>query len=787
MSAAKQLAATLFPIEGLKDHTFRLRWLRIVDEVPRDDNTPIRLERWASQLWRILKQPVRPSWMEGKAGFLVPDSVALAAGTELVLPERSAGDVDMVVKVSDLTRDIRPGEATEDELWLAAEMVKRIVSDAFGRQTNKYWRLHWNCYFRLEPENARRREDEVDAFRGLRFAAVFLDGKDLFLAADVVTRYMGRKPLTDYGEDERADVLASHLDKVRFDQRGHFMRNNIAIKRACKFSAWSDETVATCRVSLESQQMSVLDYYRQRYPQVPLRETDPVVYVKDQTGEQSVSLPVPATRLFPVFTTDYDEMKSCSVMPQLSPEERVQKIREFLHDLTNLRLGECKIHVSDSFFLGERSVFSAPALEYGDGHILASPLATTSNDEDAAYTAYRRAKTDSLYDHGIFSKLPLPDIVLFCPEDFPRPLREKFLQRLGEEFDECARMRPTVVRQRRYRVGRGLGSVNDLVRNVRQTASNLTGPWLGLVVLADSFGDREYHEVKDAFQDVSSQCVMERTVSRIAKDSAGAGYSSRLRNLVLAVLTEAGIQPWVLADTLHHDFHVGVDVLNGVVNYTFLLGSQGRVVWSEQGQPLRRRGLREKIDRVELRDQFMAALRFAAERQMTPNSLVVHRDGRWWESEQQGLEDAIRRLKHDGVLQNELPYAVVEIRKSSLPVRVLTKRLNGDCRLENPMPGTHLRLDSRTALLTTTGQPGWDRQARTASTLVLKLARAVPATATSLINLAEDVYRLTHLNWNAPEIEISLPVTIRWSDKHLREQALPAPDNEANDNETPQD
>ena len=34
--------------------------------------------------------------------------------------------------------------------------------------------------------------------------------------------------------------------------------------------------------------------------------------------------------------------------------------------------------------------------------------------------------------------------------------------------------------------------------------------------------------------------------------------------------------------------------------------------------------------------------------------------------------------------------------------------------------------------------------------------------------LAEDTYRLTHLNWNAPNIEISVPVTIRWNDDALR-------------------
>ena len=87
------------------------------------------------------------------------------------------------------------------------------------------------------------------------------------------------------------------------------------------------------------------------------------------------------------------------------------------------------------------------------------------------------------------------------------------------------------------------------------------------------------------------------------------------------------------------------------------------------------------------------------------------------------------------------------------------------------MPGSFLKLDESQVVLTTTGKPGvWDRQKRTAGTLLVRLAREVEGL--DITRLAEDVYRLTHLNWNAPEIEISLPVTIRWNDDWLRYAVL---------------
>ena len=86
------------------------------------------------------------------------------------------------------------------------------------------------------------------------------------------------------------------------------------------------------------------------------------------------------------------------------------------------------------------------------------------------------------------------------------------------------------------------------------------------------------------------------------------------------------------------------------------------------------------------------------------------------------------------------------------------------------MPGSHLILNGTEAILTPTGQPGrWDKQGRTASTLLLRIARNPDGRPLDIRKIAEDTYGLTHLNWNAPDIEISLPVTIRWSDERLRE------------------
>jgi len=226
----------------------------------------------------------------------------------------------------------------------------------------------------------------------------------------------------------------------------------------------------------------------------------------------------------------------------------------------------------------------------------------------------------------------------------------------------------------------------------------------------------------------------------------------------------------VLSRPLHYDFYMGVDVLANQVIYVFVCGKGGRNVWVQKGEQLRRSGLTEKIDRVRLADQLKIGLREAKRLGVPLNSVVVHRDGRWWSSEDLGLSVAISELKDEGTLPNQCQVGVVEIRKSHLPVRLFTIAIDKKTSLENPMPGSYLLLNRTEVLLTSTGQPGkWDKQGRTASTLLLRVARQPERQSLDIRKIAEDAYGLTHLNWSAPEIEISLPVTIRWSDERLRE------------------
>lgn len=761
----KHLGATLFPITGLPQQAFRLRVLRVRETIPMDTQTPVRLSRWATQLWKELKQAVVPTGKFGGAAFLTPDVESLNVGQRLTVQD--VPDQEYSIEITGETIEVNPATANAEELQLAGEMIKRAISDAFGRQSDKYWRKHWNLYFRLEPENWENKRDSVYAYRGLKFGVVFLKGGAAWLAGDILTTYRGKRRLSEYSKDQRKSELRYHLgEDIDPEKREPFLRDNGKVKIPCRFAGFSGQTVSQHTFVFNGGRKSIRDYYEQRYG-ILVPEGDEAIFVRDRDGGDVWA--VPASQLYPLFSNEWDEVRNCSVLPQMPPEERVSTVRVFLKDLTEVRFAGSSLRIGQNFMEAtDRSVFAAPVLEFGNGKTL---TIDASLPVEEAYNLYRQNKTKMLYEHGPFSGQSLPDLVLLYPDNMERGVRDKLRLRLGEEIKELCGASPRIARQVSYPLGKQPGAGAGLLKATDDLVQNNDGTFLPVVVLADPLRDQVYDLLKRRLSSLASQCVRERTVQRLARDEQAVG-GSRLRNLALGILTAAGLQPWVLAKPLHYDFYMGVDVLANQVIYVFVCGKGGRDVWVQKGEQLRRRGLTEKIDRVQLADQFKVGVREAKRRGVPLNSLVIHRDGRWWSNEDLAVSEAAVELQNDGTLSKDARIGVVEVRKSHLPVRLFTVVNGGNALLENPMPGSHLILNESEAILTPTGQPGrWDSQrwGRTASTLLLHVARNPEGHPLDIRYIAEDAYSLTQLNWNAPEIEISLPVTIRWSDERLRE------------------
>lgn len=769
MPNATDLSATLFPLSGLEGHVFSLRFLRVAAAVPNDDLQAVRMQKWAMDLWRKLKCPVFPTKRHGVPGFLVPSSAQFAS-TPVVATVHDVPDRTYPIETTDDVFTITPKGASESERDVAAKIIERSISDSFRSQPHHFWKIRWNLYFNLEPENKGAADDVVNAYRGIRFSVVFIDGNP-FLAADVQTRYIGRKSLAHHSPEERADLLREHLNTdIKFEDRALFTRDNGSKKFSCKYAGETGKKISEF-VFGEGKQ-TVLDYYKQTYPSVTVNPWDEAVFVRDHGRPDSFA--VPASCLYPIFTTEEEGMRSCSVEPWMSPDDRVYALRVFLNRIGKVSVEGKAVTCGLNPIVFPRNVFTPPSLEYGREECLDCRCGAKGPTE-AEFNNWRSGKTDFLYQHGPYSTHPLPDLALLYPETMPRKDREYFLELLVGELAALIGNRVTVSRQICYRLGSNPRSGSGVLAEARQIADS-SETMLPVIVLDRQLGNHVYGEIKNTLSSMPTQCVTEWGVGRMFRDGKG---SSRIRNLALGVLTAAGIQPWVLADSLAHDFYAGIDVLHNRVSYSFLYGRGGRSTFIDFGEFNQRNRMHESISPADLRSKLRGGIMAARSASAPLRSVVIHRDGRWWSREDSALAGLITELKRERVLDADCRVAVVEVRKSHLPLRLFGATRAG---FENPMPGSYLRLDDRSVVMTTTGKPGvWDRQGRSASTLLLHLARNDGGF--SIEDIARDAYYLTHLNWNAPDIEISLPVTIRWNDDALRYARLSDTDADEEDDE----
>ncbi|MFC1948069.1 Piwi domain-containing protein [Chloroflexota bacterium] len=763
-----KLSASLFPISGIESIKFDFRFLRVREPIPDDNQRPIRLQQWADRLWRSkLRCPVYPTYVDGIPGFLIPNDEVDRIPSEIEL----IGVPDQLyhIEISDEIQTVDLKNAKGIERDLVSRMLERPITTKLLSLRNIFWRAEWTLFYPLAPDNQDNPMDLVDAYRGFKFGVVLIEGYKPYIAVDIRTRYVSRRSLADYSVMDHDTTLDGHLDPyVRTERRSTFLRDNGYVKIPCRYSGETGQTIS--QFEFEPGQ-SVYNYYCEKYPQVLVDPQDQAVFVKDRQG-QGPSLASPSCRLFPVFTTESDIVRKCSVRPWLTPDARNQAAVWFLENIKSVYYNDKRLSIKNELFTSKRTVFIPPSLEFGNDYRLdfsSTAQEETNNQLDRKIAQWSSRKYPALLEAGPQFNERLPDIVFLYPDSVQRSEREAVIVDITKEMALQTGQKLNVIQQKVYSSGNAEKMGGSLLRAATEIKS-LPGRNLALVVLSNKFIDRVHGDLKERIQPLLSQCVTERTIQDIVSRRNPKRSRSQIRNLTLAIITEAGIKPWVLADELHHDLHVGIDLLHGRVGYHLLYGTGGRFIDQYLGESREKGRAKEAIKRPIIQAQLYESISGIVRNGHRVRHIVIHRDGRWWPSESAGLKRAIEKMQKEGILSEDLIWAVMEVRKNHLPVRLFTKQQDG--LLRNPLPGTYLILDESRALLSTTGRPGWDTTGKTASTVLFNVVES--SADVSLEWLLEDAYRLTHLNWSAPDIDIALPVTIRWTDEVLRETLQPS-------------
>ena len=447
------------------------------------------------------------------------------------------------------------------------------------------------------------------------------------------------------------------------------------------------------------------------------------------------------------------------------------------------RLGDQLIQVSTIPLSTESQRFLVPAQRFGGNSVLAVGTGAVAGATDVVsldQLGQRRMQLVLDPAIGPLDTTPFDAQYLLLPASAPRAINEDFTARFIDA------MRAISGRQD-YQASRVIYNdrhARSLFRQVEaiKRALDENGITRGyvLLVLPDHAKPDLHNYVKRAlWPDLQLQCAMAGKIGSHYEPAGNAGVfrprpdrlgrlASYVRYCALGMQTLNRKWPWELSTPLHYDVSIGIDVLNGMAGLTFVY-DRGRRIFFRNHQSRQK----ERLTAAQLRSILLQHLRAdLANLRLQPRSIVIHRDGRTFSSELEGLRQAVEALQREGVLADDLTVGVVDIRKSTADHLRLVEGEQPH-QMQNCLVGSYYLLDRTEGVVCTTGRPF--RFPGTAKPLTAVVVEG----ALDIAWVLEDIFALSQLTFAAPDKCARLPVTVKLADDFLEPIASQADDESA--------
>jgi len=496
----------------------------------------------------------------------------------------------------------------------------------------------------------------------------------------------------------------------------------------------------------------------------------------------------PAPLCYPIVELDHVRGNHRLTMP--APHRRYWLTRQYARDyLQNLRLGDTRIEVDLHPLRVRRCTITVPDLRFGHGQVLS--VRGTPGTRHIHLRELGEARLAMMRDKsaGFYVNTPLDRQYFILPRSVYDSMGDQFLKGLKATTDSlfpqpggyCPTVIPwndhgkkSFVRQARavleaveafgVQPGYGVVMLHRTDDRARRQEDQLAA-----AVVRELF---EHHQLRVGVMhcDTVRECYQEVLQSdgqrQYYPDPSQRGkLSGYLRNVALnKILLINRKWPFVLADRLHADITIGIDIKNNTCGL-LVVGRYGADI-----RPfLKTSRQREQLQPSQVKKYLCEVLRDEAAATDEPiRTIVIHRDGTLWPSELEGIQQAIAELKQEGIIPLNATLTVLEIAKSSpAPLRLygVTDGPNSRPWIENAEVGDCYIVNDTEAYLCTTGQP-FLRQGTARPLHIKRVAGPLP-----LLHCLEDLYALSALAWTQPEGCTRYPITLKLNDRYLRDEA----------------
>ena len=624
---------------------------------------------------------------------------------------------------------------------------------------------------------------EIDLYEGLAMRTALHPDGGFGLVVDLQRKLVSRSSLPTRAKREQINALK---DRSCVYKMGH---NWFEVT----LSGLADLSIGIPSIPLNGEVVSLIDYlHRESRKPVPasianLSPDDTAICYRTNGPEQRSA---PSALCYLVEDTHSRGGARHQRETVIDPSDRHRQINRLVKMfLRRVPVDNVVLSVSKQAGHTRMKPLSVPALRFGNDKTLSFDM--RERNTGFALKNYGRSRLMLLTnkDAGFFKQSPLDRQYLVLPKSVENSYGSQFIKDLKKQVDNLYPngdgYNPEVVVYDDLNIRRDFVGQSRAIKEVLEGANVSSGYALVMVHPYDrrprsadqlaAWTVKEFPLLFDLNAAVIHTEVSKRAYTSVTREGETRyvvkpverkRLSGYLRNVALnKILLTNGKWPFILDTPLHADVVIGVDVKNNTAAFT-LIADEGKIVrFSTSPSRQKEQLLKNQVA------QFVSDLvrKEGAYLKSHPKQIVIHRDGRAWPAEIEGLKEACRQLTVEGHLDQGWQLTGVEIAKSApatlrlFDVKPSISEQGTD--VENPMVGNWIQTTPDEGYVCTTGRPfpipGTSRP--------LHIRRT--AGDMSIEHCLSDIFSLSCLTWTRPEGAMRLPISIKLCDRSLFDEA----------------
>jgi hypothetical protein len=765
----------IFRITNLAELSAEYRLYRVKGLSEGQEDYYRNLNSLANRLSRQLHSPVTFLHRDGSAYLVINEN-----NHEMEMEYPVIGRTVYLEKGSDVL-PVKFGKLSEQGMSIALRFLQFSIQGSLRSDYGLWQPSSGRSFYEKKSETVR---NGAALHRGFLVRATALNDGGIGLCVDMRHTFLSAKPLpTNLSKRDFARFKASHT----IYKFGH---NWFEIQLA----EWSELTITEEKISNGGKRVNVLEYLHAHCgtplpPEVVRLSKDcSVVFYYNARDEIRAA---PSALCYPVLDPTDPAIRRERRMTILDPDDRRPQIKRCVKRyLTRLEFGGITLKLAENAERIPTRTFTIPDLRFGSNIALsvrgtAGAISTTMENLGTARLGLLRDKSV-----GFFIQSPLQQQFFFMPETIRQSWGAQFLNQLCQMvnslYPQELGYNPKLVP---YDDRTGSAFFHQAL--AIQAAAELHHVHSGFAVVMvhdPSDKPKRHHDeiaacaIQTLYKDfdvraavihteVGSECYCLRSMgSGTPEYSLAPGkrgkFEGYLRGVALnKVLLTNEKWPFVIADAMHADLTIGVDVKTNYVGFTTI--AKGGEYIDSRFASCR---FAEQIQADEFRKLLIeAAVGYSKKTGEFARSIAIYRDGRMFEPEQIGARQAMDFLISEGYVAYGATLTCLEIPKRSFtPLRLFEvgfDRANQRPHSSNPPVGRYYIANDSEGYVCSTGSP-FDRQGTVNPLHVRKVFGPL-----FIADCLQDIYWFTVLAWTRPEDCTRYPINIKINDRRLFEDA----------------